>query len=165
MLAPIVFHIVLKTPVLPVKCTPARSRCDNATSEITEASPATLLAVNESFYRYPFHLFTDTPFLVGVLLFLLGYEVIFRGPAEDTGRPAWSPWVLMALGTLLMVSTRPAVWTFLAALAAAIAWHVVRGPRWMRVRHSPRRGVRRPAHRLPGTGAPPGSRLGRAWGR
>ena len=25
MLAPIVFHMLLKTPVLPVKCTPARS--------------------------------------------------------------------------------------------------------------------------------------------
>jgi hypothetical protein len=48
----------------------------------------TLLAVNESFYRYPFHLFTDTPFLVGVLLFLLGYEVVLQnrvGPAGGAG--------------------------------------------------------------------------------
>ena len=90
-----------------------------------------LLGLNESFYRYPFHLFTDTPFLVGVLLFLLGYEVIYRG--DDRGRIM--PWVLMAVGTVGMVSTRPAVWTFLAALFAASAWHLLRGPTWLRVRH------------------------------
>jgi hypothetical protein len=89
----------------------------------------TLLAVNESFYRYPFHLFTDTPFLVGVLLFLLGYEVVL----QSRERPGWRPWVLMALGTFVMVSTRPAVWTFLAALAVAIGWHMLRGPG--RLRH------------------------------
>src|SRR5687767_7509741 len=39
MLLPIVFHMALKTPVLPVKWTPARSRCDSATSEIADACP------------------------------------------------------------------------------------------------------------------------------
>ena len=96
-----------------------------------------LLALNESFYRYPFHLFTDTPFLVGVLLFLLGYEVVFRRSSlspEYRGEGV-VPWLLMALGTVVMVSTRPAFWTFLAALFVAIAWHVLRGPNRLRVRH------------------------------
>ena len=43
MLAPIVFHMLLKTPVLPVKCTPARSRCASSLSEIVAASPGTKL--------------------------------------------------------------------------------------------------------------------------
>jgi hypothetical protein len=43
MLAPIVFHIELKTLVLPVKCTPARSRCASSLSEIMAASPGTKL--------------------------------------------------------------------------------------------------------------------------
>ena len=100
-----------------------------------------LLALNESFYRYPFHLFTDTPFLVGVLLFLLGYEVVFGGvlgegvPESGVRTSRVVPWLSMALGTLVMVSTRPAVWTFLAALFVAIAWHVLRGPNRLRVRH------------------------------
>jgi 4-amino-4-deoxy-L-arabinose transferase-like glycosyltransferase len=90
-----------------------------------------LLALNESFYRYPFHLFTDMPFLVGVLLFLLGYEFLYR----DEDRRRSGPWLLMGLGTLVMVSTRPAFWTFLAALFAAVAWHVLRGPTRLRIRH------------------------------
>ena len=32
--APIVFHMSLKTAVLPVKCTPARSRCESSAFEI-----------------------------------------------------------------------------------------------------------------------------------
>ena len=43
MLRPIVDHMLLKTPVEPVKCTPARSRCVSATSEIVAASPGTKL--------------------------------------------------------------------------------------------------------------------------
>jgi hypothetical protein len=40
-----------------------------------------MLALNETFFRYPYHLFTDTPFLVGVLVFLLGYErLLFLSP-------------------------------------------------------------------------------------
>ena len=41
--APIVFHMLLKTPVLPVKCTPARSGCDSSTFEIITGSPGTKL--------------------------------------------------------------------------------------------------------------------------
>ena len=43
MLPPIVFHMLLKTVVLPVKCTPARSRCDSASSLIATGSPGTML--------------------------------------------------------------------------------------------------------------------------
>ena len=43
MFAPIVFHMLLKTPVLPVKCTPARSRLLSNASLIMPASPGTKL--------------------------------------------------------------------------------------------------------------------------
>src|SRR5712692_4437697 len=57
--APIVFHMSLKTSVLPVKCTPARSRCESRTFEIIAASPAMKLitpggmpAASYSFIRW-----------------------------------------------------------------------------------------------------------------
>src|SRR5262245_34748584 len=43
MLAPIVFHIALKTSVEPVKWTPARSRWVSTTSETSTALPGTKL--------------------------------------------------------------------------------------------------------------------------
>ena len=43
MFAPIVCHMLLNTAVLPVKCTPARSRCDSATFEMATGSPGTKL--------------------------------------------------------------------------------------------------------------------------
>src|SRR3954453_9892517 len=59
MLAPIVFHMELKTSVLPVKCTPARSRLESSTSEIVDESPDTKLmtpggspASSSSLYTY-----------------------------------------------------------------------------------------------------------------
>jgi hypothetical protein len=39
MFAPIVFHMLLNTPVLPVKCTPARSRLLSSASLIITGSP------------------------------------------------------------------------------------------------------------------------------
>src|SRR5262245_32103447 len=43
MLAPIVFHIALKTSVEPVKCTPARSRWVSTVSDTVTAFPGTKL--------------------------------------------------------------------------------------------------------------------------
>ena len=43
MFVPMVFHMLLKTSVLPVKCRPARSGWFKATSEIAAASPGTRL--------------------------------------------------------------------------------------------------------------------------
>src|SRR5262245_56084891 len=43
MLAPIVFHIALKTSVEPVKCTPARSRWVSTVSDTVTALPGTKL--------------------------------------------------------------------------------------------------------------------------
>ena len=43
MFSPMVCHIELKTSVVPVKCTPARSGWLRSTSEIIAASPGTRL--------------------------------------------------------------------------------------------------------------------------
>jgi hypothetical protein len=114
-----------------------------------------MLALNETFFRYPYHLFTDTPFLVGVLVFLLGYERLISQPW--LGRPAqgssseaeernsgeapktrraqtFMSFLLIALGAFLMTATRPAIWTVIGALFAATAWHLIRGPH--RLRHA-----------------------------
>ena len=57
--APMVFHMSLKTSVLPVKWTPPRSRCESTTFEIIAASPVTKLmtpggmpAASYSFIRW-----------------------------------------------------------------------------------------------------------------
>src|SRR5262249_16722242 len=59
MFVPIVFHIELKTPVEPVKCTPARSSWFNTVSEIIAASagrklitPGGIPAASNSLYVY-----------------------------------------------------------------------------------------------------------------
>src|SRR5213596_3642327 len=73
--APIVFHMSLKTSVLPVKCTPARSRCESRTFEIIGASTATKLmtpggmpAASYSFIRwYAEYIALDAGFQTTVL--------------------------------------------------------------------------------------------------
>lgn len=86
-----------------------------------------MLGLNETFFRYGFHLFTDMPFLVAVLVFLLGYEWIV------IGRRSVIPWMFIAGATLFMVAFRPAVITFVGAVGLTCAWHVIRGPG--RIRH------------------------------
>ena len=87
----------------------------------------TLLGLSETFFRYGYHLFTDMPFLVAVLVFLVGYELIVQGK-----RPVVA-WPLVVLSIVFMVLVRPAVITFIGAVGLACAWHVLRGPG--RVRH------------------------------
>src|SRR5262249_5027039 len=75
MFAPIVFHILLNTPVLPVKCTPASSRCDSRTFDTSAASPGTKLitpggrpAASRSFMRqYAESIALDAGFQITVL--------------------------------------------------------------------------------------------------
>ena len=97
-----------------------------------------LLAAAETFYRYCFQIVTDTPFLVGIMGFLLGYEALVRREdAEARERPRrwgpWGGWALIAAGTVVMCAFRPTIITFLGALAVATLYHLVRGPD--RVRH------------------------------
>lgn len=88
----------------------------------TAALVTVLLGLNETFFRYGYHLFTDMPFLAAVLAFLLGYDLIFR----DTR--SIFPWMMVMCSTWFMVAFRPAFITFVGAVVVACAWHVLRGP-------------------------------------
>jgi hypothetical protein len=102
-----------------------------------------LFAACETCLRYGFQVVTDTPFLVALLIYLLGYERLvghaLRGP-DDTPRREWHRWLgwlMLPAATLLMVTFRPATMTFVGAVGLATAWHVLRGPTWpIRVRHA-----------------------------
>ena len=100
-----------------------------------------LLALWETFYRYAYHVFTDMPFLMAVMMFLLGYELLV-GPRPPPAAPAArrarlsrgaAGWLLILAAAPLLCVFRPAVLTFLGALAAATAWKLYRGP--YRLRH------------------------------
>ena len=94
-----------------------------------------LLAITETFYRYNYQVVTDTPFLVGVLSFLVGYEALI--PREDDTparrRAPWWAWLALGFGIVVMCTFRPNVITFLGALGLATLYHLARGPN--RLRH------------------------------
>ncbi|HEV7302162.1 MAG TPA: glycosyltransferase family 39 protein [Tepidisphaeraceae bacterium] len=104
-----------------------------------------LAAVAERVYRYSFEMFTDMPFFLGVMLTLVGYEQIVRDRGDDDGDVDHnsghaavgyrSPiaWITIGLGLLIMNVFRATSLTFMGALALAIAWQVLRGPK--RYRH------------------------------
>jgi len=85
-----------------------------------------LVGVCETFYRYAYHLFTDMPFLVGVLLALNGYDVAVVGRGDRRHRPV-PGWFMFATGAALMVALRPVAVTFFASVVAAAAWGAYRG--------------------------------------
>ena len=97
-----------------------------------------LLALAETFYRYCYQIVTDTPFLVGILTFLVGYEALVgsRRPPDDLPRRAsgWWAWAALVVGTLIMCAFRPTIITFVGALGLATLVHLVRGPN--RLRHA-----------------------------
>jgi hypothetical protein len=98
-----------------------------------------LLAITETFYRYNFQIVTDTPFMVGILCFLLGYEALnpreeARATAAQTRWAPWWGWVAIAAGTVIMCAFRPTIMTFIGALGIATLYHLVRGPH--RLRHA-----------------------------
>ena len=105
-----------------------------------------LFAICETCLRYGFQIVTDTPFLVALLIYLLGYErlvghrYVGRAAAADgiaRRERRWLGWLMLPVATLLMVTFRPATMTFVGAVGLATAWHVLRGPSWpIRVRHA-----------------------------
>jgi len=85
-----------------------------------------LLAVTETFYHYAFCVLTDMPFLVGVLLLLVGYELVLLGR-----RQFWIGLVLLIVGTVTMAAFRSVVLTVLAAVGIDLLFRLIRGPgRW-----------------------------------
>lgn len=93
----------------------------------TAVTVTTLVALTERFYTYAFELMPDLPFAVGLLLFLLGYEIVMLG------RPRrWVGWLAMVGGVAVMALFRSVVLVFLAAMLLTMLWHLVRGPNRLR---------------------------------
>ena len=87
----------------------------------------------ETCVRYGFQVVTDTPFVVGVLAYLLAYERLVAPNAVVRDRWRWVAWVTLPLATLFMVAFRPTALVFVGAVGLACAWHLCRGPN--RLRH------------------------------
>ncbi len=82
-----------------------------------------MLAVNETFYRYGYQVLTDMPFLMGLLLLLLGYELFDR-----SGKSGWLGAAVMLASVLVMAVFRSVVLTVLAAGALLVMIRMIRGP-------------------------------------
>lgn len=83
-----------------------RLRFDRPTAVLTVG----LLAINETFYRYGYQVLTDMPFLLGLMVLLLAYELLHRRGSR--------PWVgigLIVLSIGLMAVFRSVVVTVLVA--------------------------------------------------
>ncbi len=118
LLAPHLLMCALSFVALGLFYTTVRLRFDGPT-----ALAATLmLAITARFHRYGFELMTDLPFLVGLLMFLLGYEAI----SSHRLRAAINIPLLIA-GILVMAAFRSVVLVFFAALIPAIALRAMRG--------------------------------------
>ena len=100
---------------------------------------AALFAACETCLRYGFQIVTDTPFLVAMLVYLLGYERLVgrRAPTAADASPDrlprarpfdWAAWAMLAAATFVMAVFRPTIITFVGAVGLATAWHLVRGP-------------------------------------
>lgn len=118
------------------------------------------------FYRYSFELLTDLPFLLGVLMFLVGYEAIFHSSGGDTGgadnggariggtgtaadapcasppRAHWFDYASLAGGLVVAVTTRPAMWALVFAVVGAVGWSIARSIARSVVSPTGRRSVR-----------------------
>ena len=81
-----------------------------------------LLAVCETYLRYAYQVVSDTPFFVGVMMFLLGWEWV-------TDRRWWG-WLVVAASVLIMAAFRPTVITFIGAVVMAVGWMLIAPPRW-----------------------------------
>jgi len=100
-----------------------RLRFDRPTAVLTVC----MLGVNETFYRYGYQVLTDMPFLLGLMLLLLGSELLHR-----RGSRVWPGAALVALAVLVMAVFRSVVLTVLVAAVLGGVFRVIRGPGWVR---------------------------------
>ncbi len=87
-----------------------------------------LLAINSTFYRLSLDVLTDIPFLFGVMLLLVGYEL-----TERAGRREVMGWVLIATGMGVMAAFRLVFVVVAAALMVALLVKAIRRQQWRRL--------------------------------
>lgn len=84
-----------------------------------------LLAINSTFYRLSLDVLTDVPFLFGVMLLLVGYEL-----TERADRREGAGWILIAAGLGVMAAFRLVFVVVAAALMVALLVKAIRRHRW-----------------------------------
>lgn len=82
-----------------------------------------MLAVNELFFRYSYQVLTDMPFLLGLMLGLLGLEFCRRA-----GKARWIGFMLLPVSLFVMAAFRSVVLTVVAAGVLAAGYHFLRSP-------------------------------------
>jgi Dolichyl-phosphate-mannose-protein mannosyltransferase len=86
-----------------------------------------MLGVNETFYRYGYQALTDMPFLLGLMLLLLGIELVHRHGAR-----VWIGAGLIVLSIGVMAAFRSVVLTVLIAGVLMAVTQATRGTGWAR---------------------------------
>lgn len=82
-----------------------------------------MLALSATFFRYSFYLLTDTPFLLGAALTLLGIERLRAN--RPSGAAGWLSFAFILAGIAIMAAFRSVVLTFVAALVVFLLWKTV----------------------------------------
>ena len=92
-----------------------------------------MVGINASIHEHAYRLLSDLPFLLGVLIFLVGYEGARLEPNRPNVRNAddkiksrveliWLYVLLMIVGLGLAVSMRRAMWVLVGAVVLTIFW-------------------------------------------
>ncbi|MEX1089714.1 MAG: glycosyltransferase family 39 protein, partial [Phycisphaeraceae bacterium] len=84
-----------------------------------------LLAINSVFLAHALEVLTDIPFMLGVMLFLVGYERY----EKHVGRP-WINWSMILAGGAIMTAFRIIVIIVLAALVITLVYRALRQRRF-----------------------------------
>lgn len=87
-----------------------------------------LLAINSTFYRHSLDVLTDIPFLFGVMLLLVGYELTERADRREV-----MGWLLIAAGMGVMAAFRLVFVVVAAALMVALLVKAIRRQQWRRL--------------------------------
>ncbi len=87
-----------------------------------------IAGTTETVFRYAFEMRNDTPFFLGVMAFLAGYEAM-RTPTDGAAsRWRWWDAALLIGGMALALAMRPAVAALIGAVGVAAVWQVIRRP-------------------------------------
>ena len=88
-----------------------------------------LLAINLEYYRHAYHALSNLPFLFGLMLFLLGYELAIVRLSKSgihKLRIIVASTLLMVVGLAIAVTMRRTIYIFVAAVIATTAWQMLR---------------------------------------
>jgi Dolichyl-phosphate-mannose-protein mannosyltransferase len=93
--------------------------CDRPTAVLMTIG----VALTKTFFRYAYELRSDIPYMLGVMMFLAGYEAILTRPARSK---RWYDWLFLIGGLFIAASTRPTMVALLLAVAGTVVWECIR---------------------------------------